>query len=141
MTFAKAFSKSFGSSEAPTSFAMATKRLWRSASVSLGSVLRGMTNLISAATPKIHDSSGDIQAPREVRPVAFHEANSLLELERRGILPTAEYPVTYSALGKNGFGLFLYLEGGLDLQTLNRLAKCRDNRVGLAKFLAVGEGP
>ncbi len=34
MTFLNAFSKSFGSSEAPTSFAMATKRLWRSASVS-----------------------------------------------------------------------------------------------------------
>jgi hypothetical protein len=32
----KAFSKSFGSSEAPTCFAISTKRLWRSASVSLG---------------------------------------------------------------------------------------------------------
>ena len=30
------------------------------------------------------------------------------------------------ALGKNGFGLFLYLGDGLDLQTLNRLAKCTE---------------
>jgi hypothetical protein len=39
-----AFSKSFGSSEAPTCFAISTKRLWRSASVSLAFVadLRGM---------------------------------------------------------------------------------------------------
>lgn len=35
-TFLNAFSKSFGSSEAPTCFAISTKRLWRSASVSLG---------------------------------------------------------------------------------------------------------
>jgi hypothetical protein len=32
----KAFSKSFGSSDAPTCFAISTKRLWRSLSVSLG---------------------------------------------------------------------------------------------------------
>ena len=38
-TFLKAFSKSFGSSEAPTSFAISTKRLWRSESVSLVLVL------------------------------------------------------------------------------------------------------
>jgi hypothetical protein len=36
VTRLKAFSKSFGSSEAPTCFAISTKRLWRSASVSFG---------------------------------------------------------------------------------------------------------
>jgi hypothetical protein len=43
MTRANARSKSFGSSDAPTSRAVSKKRLWRSASVSLGfSVLRGI---------------------------------------------------------------------------------------------------
>jgi hypothetical protein len=35
VTFLNAFSKSFGSSEAPTSLAISLKRLWRSASLSL----------------------------------------------------------------------------------------------------------
>jgi len=45
-TFMNALSKSFGSSEAPTSFAIAMKRAWRWASVSLGLAigLRGIAN-------------------------------------------------------------------------------------------------
>src|ERR1700730_6566471 len=48
-TFPNASSKSFGLSEASTSRAMATKRLWRSASVSFDfdGGLRGMTRHIS----------------------------------------------------------------------------------------------
>jgi hypothetical protein len=86
--------------------------------------------------PESRESGADGQSRPEVFQEERRERNSLLELERRGILPTKEFPVTYSALGKNGFGLFLFLEGGLSLQTLDHLALCNDNRVGLAKFLA-----
>jgi hypothetical protein len=54
------------------------------------------------------------------------------ELEARGLLPTEESPVLLRTAGKTGFGLFLYLEEGLDLQTLDRLAKHTD-RAGLIR--------
>jgi hypothetical protein len=48
-----ALSKSFGSSEAPTSFTIAVKRAWRWASVSLGfrSVLRAMVDPLAIIAP------------------------------------------------------------------------------------------
>jgi hypothetical protein len=86
------------------------------------------------SNPKNHDSGADVQTHPQSFPVELDEGNSLLALEQRGILPTAEYPVLYRALGKNGFGLFLYLEEGLNLQTLDRLAKCTE-RTALIKHL------
>lgn len=61
---------------------------------------------------------GDLRVPRE--------GSLEAELARLGFLPTKEDPVFYRGLGRIGFGLFLYLEDGLDLQTLGRLADSRD---------------
>jgi hypothetical protein len=93
----------------------------------------------AASSQESRDSDEDTQARQASAPVVSREGSSLLELDRRGLLPTAEYPVLYPALGKNGFGLFLYLEQGLTLQTLNRLARCKHNRDGLVKHLLSSE--
>lgn len=61
-------------------------------------------------------------------------------LARIGFLPTAECPVWLRPLGKSGFGLFLYLETGLDLQTLGRLANCND-RAGLIRRALAEDRP
>ena len=55
--------------------------------------------------------------------------------ERLCFLPTAEDPVLWRALGKSGYGLFLYLESGLDFETLGRLADAKD-RAGVIKRAA-----
>lgn len=52
------------------------------------------------------------------------------DLDRLGFLPTPECPVLWRGLGKSGFGIFLYLDRGIDLQTLRRLSICTD-RAGL----------
>jgi hypothetical protein len=71
-------------------------------------------------------SAEGLQVPPGSRSVVNHEVGRDTQLEARGLLPTKESPVLFRAAGKNGFGLFLYLEKGLDLQTLNRLAKCTE---------------
>jgi hypothetical protein len=58
--------------------------------------------------------------------VSVRAVNLEAELAQLGFLPTAEDPLLYRGLGKNGFGLFLYLEKALSLQTLNRLGGCTD---------------
>ena len=68
----------------------------------------------------------DRQSRRPVQAVRFRETGLERKIEQLGFLPTAQYPLLYRGLGKNGYGLFLYLEAPLDLQTLNRLAKCTD---------------
>jgi hypothetical protein len=70
------------------------------------------------------------------RVASIREENPGFELEARGILPTAEYPVLYRALGKTGFGLFLYLSEPLDLQTLDRLAKNKRLSAAMKRVLA-----
>jgi len=50
MTFLKARSKSLASGDASTSRAIATKRVWRSASVSFGFVLRLLSIVLVAYT-------------------------------------------------------------------------------------------
>jgi hypothetical protein len=66
------------------------------------------------------------QSAREVDPQCSRKTSLEAELELLGLLPTAEDPMLYRGLGKTGFGLFLYLETGLSLQTLIRLGECTD---------------
>src|SRR5471032_1703217 len=70
MIFLNAFSRSFGSLLPPTSSPMATKRLWRSASVSLGFffgvVLRGMRPYIEKLSPQSVEIPGTIRATPSV---------------------------------------------------------------------------
>ena len=68
----------------------------------------------------------DVQARQEACPASIRAVNLEAELERLGFLPTAVDPVLYRGLGRTGFGLFLYLETALNLQTLNHLGECTD---------------
>ena len=86
-------------------------------------------------------SGADRQARQAIRSAESREENSLLALEQRGILPTVEFPVLYRALGKTGYGLFLYLEKGLDLQTLDLLAKCTERTNAITRCFASEKGP
>jgi hypothetical protein len=81
-------------------------------------------------------SGEDLQAPLEVAPASSRGVNLEAELNRLGCLPTKADPVLYRGLGKNGFGLFLYLESGLDLQTLGRLADSHDRGALLRRIVA-----
>jgi hypothetical protein len=86
-------------------------------------------------------SGADPQAPPEVDPASSRGVNLEAELERLGFLPTAADPVFYRGLGKTGFGLFLYLESGLDLQTLGRLADSHDRAALLRRIVAEDDFP
>ena len=81
-------------------------------------------------------SGEDPQAPPGVDPVSSRGASLEAELNRLGCLPTAADPVLYRGLAKTGFGLFLYLETGLDLQTLHRLADSHDRGALLRRIAA-----
>ena len=62
---------------------------------------------VSPLTVPLGEFSGDSPSGEPIRP---------------GLLPTEANPVVIRALGETGFGLFLYLEEALDIQTLRRLA-------------------
>jgi hypothetical protein len=81
-------------------------------------------------------SGEDAQSPSEVGRASSHEALIEAGLRQLGLLPTAADPVFYRGLGKSGFGLFLYLETGLDLQTLGQLADSRDRAALLRSIVA-----
>jgi hypothetical protein len=68
----------------------------------------------------------DVQAHQGAFQASTRAVNLEAELAQLGFLPRAADPVLYRGLGKNGFGLFLYLETALSLQTLNRLGDCTD---------------
>jgi hypothetical protein len=68
----------------------------------------------------------EIQSAPTSLPAHNREADLELELDRLGLLPTKEDPILYRGLGKTGFGLFLYLEKPLDIQTLILLANIHD---------------
>lgn len=86
---------------------------------------------------ELEDPSAGGPQSRSRAPMARPRGKGLEhELARLGFLPTKEYPLLYRGLGLAGFGLFLYLEGPLDLQTLNRLAKCTDRTAVLKKCFA-----
>jgi hypothetical protein len=87
-------------------------------------------------SPLRRRKGADAQALLEAAQVSSHEAMIEVGLRQLGLLPTAADPVLYRGLGKTGFGLFLYLESGLDLQTLGRLADSRDRAALLHRILA-----
>jgi hypothetical protein len=80
-------------------------------------------------------SAEETQSPQASLPAHGHGADLELELSRLGCLPTKADPVFYRGLGKTGFGLFLYLEKPLDLQTLVLLANSRDRGVLLRRMV------
>ena len=82
-----------------------------------------------------HSGEGS-QVPPRVDPAAVREVSLEVGLNLLGILPTAADPVIYRGLGKTGFGLFLHLETGLDLQTLGRLADSSDRAALLRRIVA-----
>jgi hypothetical protein len=90
-----------------------------------------MKSVIHQKRPR---SSEDAHVHPEVYPAVAHAKSLEVELGRLGCLPTPEDPVCYRGPGKNGFGLFLYLETGIDLQTLGRLADSRDRAAMLRRI-------
>lgn len=79
----------------------------------------------------------EVALPRRAASLGEHRENWIeSELKRLGLLPTKADPVIYRGLGKNGFGLFLYLETALDLQILGRLADSRDRAALLRRIVA-----
>ena len=90
------------------------------------------------SNPKVRRSGASPQSRQVIEPVSGHAKKIEAELDRLGLLPTAEDRVIYRGLGKNGFGLFLYLENGLDLQTIGRLADHTDLTGALILTVASG---
>ena len=86
--------------------------------------------------PGCRHSGENTQSPLEAALASSHEALIEAGLRKLGLLPTAEDPVFYRGLGKTGFGLFLYLESGLDLQALSRLANSRDRGALIRRIVA-----
>src|ERR1700722_17278035 len=69
-------------------------------------------------------SNQQSQPPSSLR--ACRVKDLFLELGQRGILPTAEDPVLFRAVGRTEGVLLLHVEGGLDPRTLGRLADHTD---------------
>jgi hypothetical protein len=93
-------------------------------------------SLSEVTRPKRRHKGGDAQARQEAGPGSVRAVNLEAELAQLGLLPTVEDPIIYRGLGKTGFGLFLHLETGLDLQTLGRLADSRDRAALLRRISA-----
>jgi hypothetical protein len=68
-----------------------------------------------------------------------HVKDLFLELDRRGILPTAGDPVLFRAAGRTGGVLLLHVEGGLDPRTLGLLADHTDKAALIRRLLAPEE--
>ena len=71
-------------------------------------------------------SASTRRARRSSLQEASHAEDLWSALDRKGLLPTAEDPMLFRALGKTGALLALYVGAGLDFEILNRLANHTD---------------
>ena len=101
----------------------------------IGRPKRRMSN---PSSPLPSDDSPESRRP--IAPAVSRADDSAREPIRPGMLPSAEDPVVIRSLGKSGFGLFVYLDEGLDLQTLRRLANSNERAETIRRAFAPKAG-